>query len=48
MSYLATAMKPTLKKRPRRKVTHGKSSDCGLESQLAKGRQFMKKYADTF
>jgi hypothetical protein len=41
-------MKPTFEKRTRRKTTPGGPSDRELQSQLAKGREFMKKYADTF
>jgi hypothetical protein len=41
-------MKPTFKKRTRRKTAPGSSRDRELQSQLAKGREFMEKYADTF
>jgi hypothetical protein len=40
-------MKPTSKKGTRRKTASAKRSR-ELESQLAKGRKFMKKYAHTF
>jgi hypothetical protein len=41
-------MKPRLKKRTRRKTAPGMLRDRELQNQLAKGREFMKKYADTF
>jgi hypothetical protein len=41
-------MKPTSKKSARRKTAAAKPRSRELESQLATGREFMKKYADTF
>lgn len=41
-------MKRTFRKRSRRKTATGKPKDRELQSQLAKGREFMKKYTDTF
>ena len=41
-------MKPTFKKRARRKTVPGKPRGRELQSQLANGREFMKKHADTF
>jgi hypothetical protein len=41
-------MKPRFKKRTRRKTAPGKPSGRELQGQLAKGRKFMKNYADTF
>ena len=41
-------MKRTFKKRTRRKTAPGKPLGRELQSQLAKGREYMKKYADTF
>ena len=41
-------MKPTTKKRTQRETAPSKRRDRDLQSQLAKGREFMKKYADTF
>jgi hypothetical protein len=41
-------MKRTFKKRKRVKTAPGKPKGRELQSQFAKGREFMKKYADTF
>jgi hypothetical protein len=41
-------MKPIFKKHARRKTAPSETRDRELQSQLAKGREFMKKYADTF
>jgi len=41
-------MKRTFKKRTRRKTALGKPRGRELQSQLAKGQEFMKKYTDTF
>jgi hypothetical protein len=41
-------MKRTFKKRTRRKAALDKPRDRELQSHLARGREFMKKYADTF
>jgi hypothetical protein len=41
-------MKRTSNKRTRRKTELRKPRGRELPSQLAKGREFMKKYADTF
>ncbi len=41
-------MKRTIKKRARRKTAPGKPRGPELQSQIAEGREFIKKYADTF
>jgi hypothetical protein len=41
-------MKRTFKKDTRHKTALGRPRGRELQSQLAKGREFMKKYADTF
>jgi hypothetical protein len=41
-------MKRTFRKRTRRKTAPGKPRGHELKSQLAKGREFMRKYAHVF
>jgi len=41
-------MKPTFKRRTRRETPPGKPKGREVQGQLAKGREFIKKYADTF